>query len=620
MDRLKEFTERASHSPLIPSIDEAKQTRELKGRSLKDHEVKQLEKQQNRCQDWNQVRVHENFELNSIWNNQFLGSLYLGIFQDTHELGGIKFPSGISNSCLSDCMISDNCLVKDVTLMSQVIMMPSALMINCGRVQGGENLSAEALIISIGNELGGRDLECVAELDLALATKLVFEHEVTYQQEVAESFQSYREKTQCAYSIACSGSLLENCPSAQSFYLGECAQVRGAAQVAHSMVLSSAEEVTEIGAGVILRDSYVQWGTHLDSQAVVESSLMMEYSVAENQAQVHSSLIGPNTHLGKGEVTSSLVGPFVGMHHQSLLIGAIWPEGKGNVGYGANVGSNHSGKAPDQELFPGEGTFFGLGSSIKFPANYSEAPYSLISTGVVTLPQKVSLPFSLINAPTEPISGLSAQINEIMPGWMWSHNGYALMRNEFKFAKRNKARRNEFPTKLGRAELMTLVLKAKAFLTVETTKDIYLAQDIPALGKNFLRESWRVQALESYETFLNYYAFKALFSFLCSGSKEQTTTEVVQAMESSIEFKPFAAILHELNCPETIELCAHYYFELSRTRLEQVEGSRNRDHSRGTKIIADYGAVHHSNEVDELLMKAKQDQKELEARLAIWLK
>ena len=52
--------------------------------------------------------------------------------------------------------------------------------------------------------------------------------------------------------------------------------------------------------------------------------------------------------------STSLVGPFVAFHHQALLIAAYWPEGKGNIAYGANVGSNHTGKAPDQEIRPGE--------------------------------------------------------------------------------------------------------------------------------------------------------------------------------------------------------------------------------------------------------------------------
>ena len=84
------------------------------------------------------------------------------------------------------------------------------------------------------------------------------------------------------------------------------------------------------------------------------------------------------------------------MHHQSLLIGAFWPEGKGNIGYGANVGSNHTSKSADQEIWPGEGVFFGLGCSIKFPTNFTAAPYTIVATGVTTLAQKVEFPFSLI--------------------------------------------------------------------------------------------------------------------------------------------------------------------------------------------------------------------------------
>jgi hypothetical protein len=88
--------------------------------------------------------------------------------------------------------------------------------------------------------------------------------------------------------------------------------------------------------------------------------------------------------------------------------------------YGANVGSNHTSKAPDQEIRPGEGVFFGLGTCIKFPANYQRSPYTVIATGVCALPQKVEFPFALINTPGESITGLSPAINEISPGWLLS--------------------------------------------------------------------------------------------------------------------------------------------------------------------------------------------------------
>ena len=86
----------------------------------------------------------------------------------------------------------------------------------------------------------------------------------------------------------------------------------------------------------------------------------------------------------------------------------------------SGVNSNHTSKAPDQEIRPGEGVFFGLGTCIKFPANYQKAAYSVIATGVCALPQKVEFPFALINTPGESITGLSPAINEISPGWLLS--------------------------------------------------------------------------------------------------------------------------------------------------------------------------------------------------------
>ena len=62
-------------------------------------------------------------------------------------------------------------------------------------------------------------------------------------------------------------------------------------------------------------------------------------------------------------------------------------EGKGNIGYGANIGSNHTGRLPDKECYPGEGVFFGLGCNIKYPCNFQHAPYSLIASGITLLPQ-----------------------------------------------------------------------------------------------------------------------------------------------------------------------------------------------------------------------------------------
>jgi hypothetical protein len=84
----------------------------------------------------------------------------------------------------------------------------------------------------------------------------------------------------------------------------------------------------------------------------------------------------------------------------------------------------------------GEGVFFGLGTNIKFPACYEESPYSIIASGVTTLPQRVRFPFSLIMSPTESIKGLSIAINEIIPAWILYESEFTFFRNENKFISR----------------------------------------------------------------------------------------------------------------------------------------------------------------------------------------
>ena len=140
---------------------------------------------------------------------------------------------------------------------------------------------------------------------------------------------------------------------------------------------------------------------------------------------------------------------------------ALWFHGKGNIGYGANIGSNHTGRLPDQECIPGEGVFFGLGCNIKYPCNLQNSPYSIIASGVTMLPQRLDLPFSLINRPSKHREGISPELNEVFPGWILYGNYYMIVRNEDKFANRNKSKRNLFEMSIMRPDIISMVAKAR---------------------------------------------------------------------------------------------------------------------------------------------------------------
>jgi hypothetical protein len=90
----------------------------------------------------------------------------------------------------------------------------------------------------------------------------------------------------------------------------------------------------------------------------------MEQSEVGPHSFTANAIYGPDSHVSGGEVHCTIFGPNANSHHQSLLIGILWPLGRGNVGYGSNVGSNHTGRIPDQETSVGEGTVSYLASSV----------------------------------------------------------------------------------------------------------------------------------------------------------------------------------------------------------------------------------------------------------------
>jgi hypothetical protein len=296
----------------------------------------------------------------------------------------------------------------------------------------------------------------------------------------------------------------------------------------------------------------------------------------------------------------------VGFHHQSLLIAAFWPEGKGNVAYGAMVGSNHTGRAADQEVWPGEGCFFGLGSAVRLPANFSEAPYSLVSMGTTTLPQRVSFPFSMIAIPAEPLpERVPRAYNEIQPGWVLSENAYGLVRNELKFAKRDRSRRHAIDYKILRPGIMRLVKQARDRLRAVTAiKDVYLEGDIDGLGKNALRESVRVQAIATYDRCLLRYALRLLL-----GQTEGRLT-IPGSAEISRE------LVEELMPGTTLAQRLRRLVEIEHDNARLVQESKARDDERGVRTIPGYADAHVAAAADPVVKSAWERAEKTRARVA----
>jgi len=319
---------------------------------------------------------------------------------------------------------------------------------------------------------------------------------------------------------------------------------------------------------------------------------------------VHASVLGPNTNA----------------HHQSLIISVLWPLGRGNVGYGANVGSNHTGRLPDQEVVAAEGIFWGLSNVIKFPVNIA-APYSIVAAGTTLVPQHISMPFSL----------LVEQHQEcyIIPGWVLQNSPYTISRSETKFATRRKAKRHEWYTgwKIMRPSTIDLVMASRQILENFNGSSDY--RNVPGTGKAILSEKSRKVGIAAYTACLQRYALLGLLQH-CLENLENITYDEVLGSDRETEYLlpvldlteprwpvlPWeeepnrlwshqkAILFHEFSSRKVADLLIELV-QLEQDYTQKVWRSKNRDDVRGAQIIPGYGDSHVCADEDGVVKSAR---------------
>jgi hypothetical protein len=610
VDRVrKDLSELLEQSPYLRTIERLSRKAAPsvlfgdRAQPLQQEQIDRLRRHSCSAEDWTRVLATPDFDPGFTWGVHFAGLVVLGRTGRGVKVEGVRIPSGLYRSVIVDCEIGDDVLIQNAGFLANAIVDESAVVQNVGTVSSrGARAYGNGIEISVAIETGGREVRLYAEQDFHLAALVVRSRADRQLLEAHNDFVSkYAERSTSNRTIIARSARIVDTPKVLDSFVGEYALIDNALRVENATLLSSEEEPVRVTDGSVVQDSILQWGVEIETMSLVTSSLMVEHSHAERHAKVNESIIGPNSGIGEGEVTSSIVGPFVGFHHQSLLIAAYWPEGKGNVGYGANVGSNHTGKAPDQEIWCGEGTFFGLGTNIKMPADFTRAPYSLIATAVDTLPQRLEMPFSLVNKPSEVHASISPAYNEIMPGWVLSDNMFALKRSEFKYATRNKARRTPLEFEILRPEIIDLMIEARGRLESASGKDVYTDRDVQGLGKNYMTESSRLKGIDAYSFYLRYYALRGLYR------KMRDAPDVSLSRESDDpRWEHERRVLNQEFDGIDRWALLRAYVQMEEEIVRTVEASKAKDDRRGQRVIEDYSDAHAPASEDALVVSSKE--------------
>lgn len=573
-------------------------------RRLLQFEVATLLRQGNHCADWGRVLVAESFRTDWLWNTRLSGNVILEDQEGSLQVDGVSEPCGVTDSALHNVWIGARVVIRRVGLLSGYAVGSGSVVLGCGSVvHDGQSTFGVGSVLRLGLETDGRNVPLVPDLTVEEAAQLAAARaDLTLQQEYEAAVRALSAAVRTPLAVIGAGARVLHTPRVESAAIGSCARIVGATEVAHSTVLSGAEEQTVVSSGAVLVSAGLQWGARVERLAVVRESLVGEQTCVSDHARVSASFLGPCSHIAAGEVTASLVGPLTAMHHESLLIGVYWPSGRGNVAYGACCGSNHTSRVPDQEFRPGEGMFLGLNTTVRFPGDWSEAPYCILAAGTTLLPSHIAFPFSLVNGPGQ--GSPSPSLCEIRPGWVFSENPYMLCRAEAKCRVRWTARRTTCIPAVLRPEIMALVLRARERLAQVGGREFYTRAEIPELGQTYLTEAARAAGVVSYTLCLRLYALRVLWEW--ARAQPHTSLEDIHRTLRAAPQDPATAMAGDILYAEypdrDIRGLLAALCEVHTTFAERVQASKAKDDVRGQRTIPGYAEAHRPAAEDPIVV------------------
>ncbi len=227
--------------------------------------------------------------------------------------------------------------------------------------------------------------------------------------------------------------VIKNCKIIKDVLIGSDAYLKGANKLKNLTINSSAEAKSQIGEGCELVNGIVGYGCRIFYGVKAVRFIMASHSQLKYGARLINSYLGNNSTISCCEVLNSLIFPAHEQHHNNSFLCAALVMGQSNMAAGATIGSNHNSRGADGEIIAGRGFWPGLTVSLKHNSKF--ASFCILAKGAYPSELDIPIPFSLIS------NDESKNELIIMPAYWFMYNMYALSRNSWKYADRDK--RNE---------------------------------------------------------------------------------------------------------------------------------------------------------------------------------
>ena len=413
-------------------------------RALTAREVEVLVKNGNTADSWEDIRVTSRFDPRQVQNSQFYGLVRIGavdnVVLEHHDL---RLPVGITNSKVVACDIGDFVAIHNVRYLAHYIIGDHSIITNVdemnttnhakfgnGIVKEGEDESVR-VTLDVINETGSRAVfpfDGMLPADAYIWAK--YRDDTTLQTRLRELTDRQFDSRRGYYGTVGTQSVIKNSRIVKDVKVGPHCYIKGANKLKNLTINSSAEEPTQIGEGVELVNGIIGHGCRIFYGCKAVRFIMGSNCSLKYGARLIHSFMGDNSTVSCCELLNNLIFPSHEQHHNNSFLVAALVLGQSNIAAGATIGSNHNSRSNDNEIQAGRGFWPGLCTSLKHSSRF--ASFVLLAKADYPAELDVPLPFSLVS------NNVAHDRLDVMPAFWWLHNMYALARNSWKYAARDK--------------------------------------------------------------------------------------------------------------------------------------------------------------------------------------
>ena len=372
-------------------------------RQLNESEKEVLIKNGCSADNWENIRVKEDFNPAFVKNVEFSGNISLGTFtREFDQAGGFKVHSGIFDVRLHNVSVGDDCYIHSVhnyianyNISNDVFIENTNLI-----VVDGESTFGNGVRVPVMNETGGREVPIYDYLCAPLAYILtMYRHDTELVEKLEEMINVYTEKQKSSVGyIGCNVKIV-NCGSIKNVRIGDYATLGGVSKLNNGSINSNRHAPVHIGSGVKCNDFILCSGVDITDSTLVSCCFVGQGTVMGKHYSALDSLFFANCQGFHGEATSIFAGPYTVSHHKSsLLIAGMFSFL--NAGSGSNQ-SNHMYKlGPIHQGMVERGSKTTSDSYLLWPARIGA--FTLVMGRHTKHSDTASLPFSyLIENATE---------------------------------------------------------------------------------------------------------------------------------------------------------------------------------------------------------------------------